>query len=72
MPHEQQRFNGKTGEFVRWGLGLALAAPVSYFTAQAKTDAQVAELRERQINNFSEILRRLDVMQADIREMRSR
>lgn len=76
MAHGQSdtnRFNGKTGgEWARWIGSILLAAIVAYFTAQAKSEAQYAELRERQINNFNEVLRRLDLLQADVRELRSR
>jgi mannitol-specific phosphotransferase system IIBC component len=39
--------NGKTGEIVRWALGLCLAALVSYFTAIGTLQTEVAVLKER-------------------------
>lgn len=72
MTTVREHVNGKTGEWIRWVWAIVIAAVVAYFTAQAKSEAQYAELRERQINNFAEVLRRLDLLQADVRELRSR
>jgi len=68
----ESRGNGKTGEYVRYALTLALAGLIAYFTAMSALNQAVAEVREREDNHFSEVLRRLDVLQADIRELRDR
>lgn len=53
-------FNGKTGEYVRWALGVALAGLVAYFTAIGTIQAQIAVVIERERNHYDEIIRRLD------------
>lgn len=69
-------------EWLRWGIGLALAAFVAYFTTLRANDAQlndvknahaqeIAIVKTRQEENFREVLRRMDAMAADIREVRS-
>lgn len=68
----EQRFNGKTGEYVRYVMGLILAGLIAYFTTISTLNQAVTEVREREDNHFSEVLRRLDVMQQDIRELRDR
>lgn len=67
-----ERFNGKTGEWLRYIGGLILAGLIAYFTTLGTLNQAVAEVREREDNHFSEVLRRLDVMQQDIRELRDR
>jgi len=67
-----ERFNGKTGEWLRWALGMVLAGVVAYFTSIGTVKEQVATVQERENNHFSEVLRRLDVLQADMRELRER
>lgn len=61
-----------TAEFIRWGIGVAAAAIVAYFTTVGAIQAEVSEIRARQDSQFEEVLRRLDVLQADIRELRGR
>lgn len=53
-------FNGKTGEYVRWIIGMALAGIVAYFTALGALQAQLAVVIERERNHYDEIIRRLD------------
>ena len=64
--------NGKTGEYVRWFVGVGAAALVAYFTTIGAIQAEVSEIKTRQDSQFSEVLRRLELMQADIRELRGR
>lgn len=63
---------GRSGEYVRWGLGFIVAALLSYFTTIATIDKAIGEVRTTEDNHFQEVLRRLDVMQADMRELRAR
>jgi hypothetical protein len=60
------------GEWVRWIVGLGLAALVAWFTTQNAMDAKVAAIKATQESQFGELLRRMDVLQADIRELRQR
>ncbi len=52
--------NGKTGEWLRWVLSMALAGIVSYFTAQGAIQSRVAVVEERELNHYGEMIRRLD------------
>lgn len=54
--------NGKTGEMLRWILGLALAAIVSYFTALGALQSKVAVVEEREQNHYNEVRRLLETM----------
>jgi hypothetical protein len=65
------RFNGRT-EWMRYLGGLVLAGLIAYFTTISTINESIAQVREREDNHFSEVLRRLDVMQMDIRELRDR
>lgn len=62
--------NGLTGEMLRWGIGVAAAAIVAYFTTVGAIQAEVSAIRARQDSQFGEVLRRLEVLQQDIRELR--
>lgn len=64
------RFNGQTGEMVRWLVGVAAAAIVAYFTTINAIQAEVSAIKATQNSQFNEVLRRLDVLQQDIREIR--
>lgn len=66
------RFNGQTGELLRWAVGLALAALVSYFTAMASLQENVARVDERQAQFQNEVLRRFDSISTDVRDIRER
>jgi hypothetical protein len=68
----ERAFNGKTGEYIRWVLGLILAGLVSYATAMGSIQQEIATVKAKQESQFGEVLRRLEIMQADIRELRSR
>jgi len=62
--------NGHTGEYIRWLIGVGAAALVAYFTTISAIQAEVTEVKTRQDSQFSEVLRRLDIMQQDIRDLR--
>lgn len=64
--------NGKTGDYIRWLVGLALAAFIAYSTAMGAINSEVASIKAKQDSQFGEVLRRLEIMQADIRELRGR
>ncbi len=51
--------NGKTGEAVRWAIGLALAGLISYFTTVGK----VAVVEKTQELQFNEVMRRLGAVE---------
>lgn len=57
-------------EWVRWGTGLILAALVSYLTAISANRQEIAVVKATEESHFQEVLRRLDTMQNDIRELR--
>jgi hypothetical protein len=57
---------------VQWLVGLILAALVAYFTTTSAMQAGLAEVKATEESHFSEVLRRLDVLQDDIRELRDR
>lgn len=65
------RHNGRTGETIRFAIGLLVAAVVAYFTTTNAIQSQIAAIKATQDSEFGEVLRRLDVMQTDIRELRS-
>ena len=66
----QTRFKGQTGDYVRWLIGVAAAATVAYYTTIGAIQAEVSAIKARQDSQFGEVLRRLDVLQQDIRDMR--
>lgn len=51
---------------------LVLAALVAYFTTNSTMDKAIGQIDERENNHFAEVLRRMDAIQADVRELRSR
>lgn len=63
--------NGKTGEVLRWLVGIAAAAVVGYYTSIGAINSEIATIKAKQESQFSEVLRRLDVMQTDIRDLRN-
>lgn len=63
-------FNGQTGDYVRWLIGVLAAAVVAYFTTVGAIQAEVSAIKARQDSQFGEVLRRLDLLQSDIRELR--
>lgn len=64
------RVNGRTGEVLRWVLGLVFAGLTSYFVAQAEVQTAITRIDATQKAQFDELLRRLSIMQDDIRELR--
>ena len=56
--------------WIHWLAGMALAALVAYFTTTSAIQAEVAALKAVEESHFAEILRRLEVLTADIRELR--
>ena len=65
---EQRRqiFNGHTGEYIRWALSLVFAAIVAWGVVTGR----LSVLEARQQTQFEELIRRFQVMQDDIRELR--
>jgi hypothetical protein len=59
-------------EWLKWLIGLGLAAIVSYFTSQARTDAAMARIEERENNHYSELKASIELLRQDIRELRPR
>lgn len=51
--------NGKTGEVLRWVVGLVVTALVAYFTAQAKTGERLAVVETR----WEEMQRRMNAIE---------
>lgn len=58
--------NGKTGEMLRWVIGLVLAAMVAYFTSTGAMQASLAVVAERESNHYNELLRRLDRIESKL------
>lgn len=58
--------NSRTGEIVRWAIGLVLAGLVAYFTAVGTIQVRLGTLEEREQNHYSELLRRLDRIEAKL------
>ena len=56
--------------WLHWAAGMILAALVAYFTTTSAIQAEIAALKATEESHFAEILRRLDVMTADVRELR--
>lgn len=63
--------NGKTGEFLRWVAGLAFAAIVSYFTAQASVTNRLTAVETTQRLQFEEIQRSLVDIKVDLRDVKT-
>lgn len=58
--------------WLNWLAGMILAALVAYFTTTSAIQAKIAALEATEESHFAEILRRLDAMSADVRELRRR
>jgi demethoxyubiquinone hydroxylase (CLK1/Coq7/Cat5 family) len=54
--------NGKTGEVLRWAIGLALAALVAHYTAVAR----ISVMEEREENHYGEVMRKLERIERKI------
>ena len=61
-----------TVDFWRWLISVAAAATVAYFTTIGAIQAELSEVKTRQDSQFQEVLRRLELMQSDIRELRAK
>jgi hypothetical protein len=64
-------------EWKRWLVGVGMAGLVAYFTTVQTIRGEVADVKKdvaavkaTQESQFGEVLRRLDTLQADIRELR--
>jgi hypothetical protein len=55
---------------LKWIIAMGLSALISYFTSQAKLEVGQARLDERENNHYSEVLRRIDLLSQDIRDLR--
>lgn len=65
--------NGRRNGEVWWRLaGLALAGLVAYFTAIGAIQVEVNEIKTTENAHFAELLRRVELMQQDIRDIRAR
>ena len=53
-----------------WIAGMILAALVAYFTTTSAIQSEIAALKATEASHFGEILRRLDTLMIDIRELR--
>lgn len=70
MTREQKQEAMRYIPLLQWLAGLVLAALVAYFTTTSAIQNEVSALKAKQESQFGELLRRLDVMQTDIRELR--
>lgn len=57
--------------WMQWIIGVALAAITAYFTTTAAIQSEIAAMKATEESHFSELLRRMDVLQVDIRELRA-
>lgn len=71
--------NGKTGEVLRWILGLVLAGIVAYFGAQSAIENRVAAnegavqtIKATEQNHFEEIQRTLSRIEAEMIRLRDK
>ena len=60
MSPNQNPYNGRTGEMVRWIANLAIAALVAWLSASGAMQSQLAVLQERESNHYLELIKRLD------------
>ena len=51
--------NGKTGEYVRYLIGMGIAALVAYFTAQGALQERVSKVETLEQSHFEEVQRSL-------------
>lgn len=65
-----ERYNGKTGETIRFAIGLVVAALVAYYTTTSAIQIEISAIKTKQDSQFGEVIRRLEVLQDDIREIR--
>lgn len=68
----ETKWNGRTGEYLRWLIGIGVAGLAAYVTAMGAIQVEVSAIKTRQDAQFSEVLRRLEILQDDVRELRTR
>ena len=64
--------NGKTGEIIRYVIGLGLAAIVAYFTALGSVQTSVAVIDSREQQHFDEIQRGLQRIERAVERLEQR
>lgn len=64
--------NGKTGEVLRWFFGMFVAAIVAYYSAQLTIENRVTAVETKQDSNFQELLRAVNRIESDVREIRKK
>lgn len=60
-----------TTSWLHWLVVMALAAVVAYFTTTSAIQVEMATLKATEASHFAELLRRLDQVAIDIRDVRS-
>ena len=58
--------------WLHWLAGMTLAALVAYFTTTSAIKVEIAAIKATEESHFAEILRRLDIMMTDIRDLRNK
>lgn len=71
-PDDTTPRNGMRLTLLMWLVSLVLSATVSYFVTIATVQKDAAVIKATEESHFAEVLRRLELMQADIRELRDR
>ncbi len=71
-PPDAEKLTGLKQDMLRWLIGVVLAALTAYFTTISAIEGEVREVKTKQDSQFGEVLRRLELLQADIRELRGR
>lgn len=61
----ESRFNGRTGEWIRWLGGMVVAGIVAYFTAMGAMQKQIAIIDTREQTRWEEVQRTLQRMEAN-------
>ena len=64
--------NGKTGELLRWAMGLALAGVVSYYTALGAIRSDLKVLEERENNHYAELMQQQNRSDTEIKRQLDR
>lgn len=58
-------------DWLKFVIGLAIAGLVAYFTSQAKTDAAMSRIEERENNHYAELKDAIGLLREDLRSFRS-
>ena len=66
----QMPVNGKTGDLVRWLIGVAAAAAVAYFTTVSAINRELGEVRSTEHAHHSQNSENFKELKDDIRELR--